>query len=157
MATATSAASLDQLCTFRLGSLYLGIDVLDVREVLHHADITAVPHANDAVEGLINLRGQIATAVDLRRRLEVEPREDEGKSIHIVIMSDGEPVTLLVDKIGDVVDVDPATYEEPPLTMTGIARELILGAYKLKDELLLVLDVQRVVDLEPDSNEVAAK
>lgn len=150
MATATT---LDQLCTFRLGPLYLGIDVLDVREVLHHADVTAVPYADEAVEGLINLRGQIATTVDLRRRLEIEARKPDEKPIHVVILSDGEPVTLLVDAIGDVIDVDPQTYEEPPATMTGVAQELILGAYKLDNELLLVLDVQQVVNLQPDSQE----
>ncbi|MCP3989467.1 MAG: purine-binding chemotaxis protein CheW [Actinomycetia bacterium] len=147
------ASSLDQLCTFRLGPLYLGIDVLDVREVLHHADVTSVPHADNAVEGLINLRGQIATTIDLRRRLNIEKRDPETKPIHVVILSDGEPVTLLVDAIGDVIDVDPQTYEEPPSTMTGVAKDLILGAYKLDDELLLVLDVQGVVDLQPISTE----
>lgn len=147
------ASSLDQLCTFRLGPLYLGIDVLDVREVLHHAEVTSVPHADEAVEGLINLRGQIATTVDLRRRLELEERDPDSKPIHVVILSDGEPVTLLVDAIGDVIDVDPKTYEEPPSTMTGVARELILGAYKLDEELLLVLDVQKVVDLHPTTTE----
>lgn len=148
--------SVDQLCTFRLGPLYLGIDVLDVREVLHHADVTAVPHADPAVEGLINLRGQIATTIDLRRRLEVAPLDDDSNPIHVVILADGEPVTLLVDAIGDVVDVDPAAYEDPPSTMTGVASELILGAYKLTDELLLVLDVQRAVQLEDEVTEAGA-
>ncbi len=147
------ASSLDQLCTFRLGPLYLGIDVLDVREVLHHADVTGVPHAETAVEGLINLRGQIATTIDLRRRLEIGDRDPDSKPIHVVILSEGEPVTLLVDAIGDVVDIDRQTYEEPPSTMTGVAKELILGAYKLDDELLLVLDVQKAVDLLPTSTE----
>jgi purine-binding chemotaxis protein CheW len=151
----TTATSLDQVCTFRLGPLYLGIDVLDVREVLHQADVTTVPHADPAVEGLINLRGQIATTIDLRRRLEIDEVDPDTKPIHVVILSDGEPVTLLVDAIGDVVDVDPQTYEEPPATMTGTARELILGAYKLEDELLLILDVKRVVDLQPISTEQA--
>lgn len=149
------ASSLDQLCTFHLGPLYLGIDVLDVREVLHQADVTTVPHADPAVEGLINLRGQIATTIDLRRRLELEELDPDTKPIHVVILSDGEPVTLLVDAIGDVVDVDPQTYEEPPSTMTGIARDLILGAYKLEDKLLLILDVKQVVDLQPISTEQA--
>lgn len=149
----SATTTLNQLCTFRLDTLYLGIDVLDVREVLHHAEVTEVPHADEAVEGLINLRGQIATTVDLRRRLEIEAREPDKEPLHVVILSDGEPVTLLVDAIGDVIDVDPETYEEPPATMTGVARELILGAYKLENELLLVLDVQQVVNLQPDSQE----
>lgn len=143
-----AAASLEQLCTFRLGPLYLGIDVRDVREVLHHADITGVPHAGTSVEGLINLRGQIATTIELRRRLELEPRDDGLEPIHVVVHSEGEPVTLLVDAIGDVIDTDPETYEEPPATMVGSARELIVGTFKLDQELLLVLDVEKVVQID---------
>jgi purine-binding chemotaxis protein CheW len=132
-----------------LGPLYLGIDVRDVREVLHHADITTVPHADYAIEGLINLRGQIATTIELRRRLELEPREPGIEPIHVVVHSEGEPVTLLVDAIGDVIDTEPEKYEEPPSTMVGSARDLIIGTFKLDQELLLVLDVERVVQLEP--------
>ncbi len=139
----------NQLCTFRLGPLYLGINVTEVREVLLQADVTSVPHADQEVEGLINLRGQIATCIDLRRRLGVEPRDDDMIPIHVVTMSDGEPVTLLVDAVGDVVDVDPDTYETPPSTMDQATRELILGAYKLDTELLLVLDLDRITQLGP--------
>ena len=149
--------AVDQLCTFRLGPLYLGIDVRDVREVVQHADVTMVPNADPAIEGLINLRGQIATAIDLCRRLEVEPADTGREPIHLVILSDGEPVTLLVDSIGDVIDVDSSAYEPPPATMTGIARDLILGAYKLQDELLLILDIQKAVELHPsDAEDVAS-
>lgn len=141
----TTYTGVEQLCTFRLGPLYLGIDVRDVREVVQHAEITMVPNADQAIDGLINLRGQIATAIDLCRRLEVEPLDADRNPIHLVILSEGEPVTLLVDSIGDVIDVDAADFEPPPATMTGIARELILGAY----ELLLILDIQKAVELNP--------
>lgn len=137
----------DQLCTFRLGDLYLGIDVLEVREVLHHADVTGVPHADHSVEGLINLRGQIATAINLRRRLELDGEPNRERQLHVVIVTREEPVTLLVDAIGDVVDVDHDAYEVPPPTLTGPARSFIQGAYKLNDELLLRLDLPKVVGL----------
>ena len=94
------SATLNQLCTFRLGPLYLGINVTEVREVLLQADVTSVPHADDVVEGLINLRGQIATCIDLRRRLGLEPRDADMIPIHVVTMTDGEPVTLLVESAG---------------------------------------------------------
>ncbi len=142
------SATLNQLCTFRLGPLYLGINVTEVREVLLQADVTSVPHADDVIEGLINLRGQIATCIDLRRRLGLEAREPDMVPIHVVTMNDGEPVTLLVDAVGDVVDVDPDTYETPPTTMDPETRELILGAYKLESELLLVLDLAKVTYVE---------
>ncbi len=142
------STTLNQLCTFRLGPLYLGINVTEVREVLLQADVTSVPHADDVIEGLINLRGQIATCIDLRRRLGLEARDPDMVPIHVVTMNDGEPVTLLVDAVGDVVDVDPDTYEIPPTTMDPETRELILGAYKLESELLLVLDLTKVTYVE---------
>ena len=145
-----------QLCTFRLGDLFLGVDVLDVQEVLYHADVTTVPHAPEAVSGLINLRGQIATTIDLRCRLGVEPPEDEKRPTHVVVRSAGESVSLLVDAIGDVLEVDPDLYEAPPETMDDATAELILGAYKLEEELLLILDVARVVSIPLPTREEAA-
>ena len=145
-----------QLCTFRLGSLFLGVDVLDVQEVLYHADVTSVPHAADAVSGLINLRGQIATTIDLRTRLGVESDDEPGRPTHVVVRSSGESVSLLVDRIGDVLEVDPDLYEAPPETMDDATRDLILGAYKLEEELLLILDVARVVNIPLPTREEAA-
>lgn len=150
----TTAASM-QLCTFRLGSLYLGVNVLDVQEVLYQAEVCSVPHAEPAICGLINLRGQIATTIDMRTRLGIEPRDPEARPIHVVVKSGGESVNLLVDKIGDVLAVDPDLYEPPPETMTGNAKELILGAYKLTDELLLILDVDKAVAIRPNNGEVS--
>jgi purine-binding chemotaxis protein CheW len=144
-----------QLCTFRLGSLYLGVNVLDVQEVLYRAEVCRVPHAEPAICGLINLRGQIATTIDMRTRLGIEPRDPEAQPIHVVVRSAGESVNLLVDKIGDVLAVDPDLYEPPPETMSGIAKELILGAYKLTDELLLILDVDKAVAIRPNNGEVS--
>ncbi|MCP3912888.1 MAG: chemotaxis protein CheW [Actinomycetia bacterium] len=145
-----------QLCTFRLDQLYLGIDVLDVQEVLYHADVTAVPHAAPAIRGLINLRGQIATTVDLRSRLDLPANNDpDARPIHVVVRTGGESVSLIVDFIGDVLEIDPNLYEPPPETMTGIARTLIMGAYKLDGELLLVLDVAKAVNVRSPSMEVA--
>ncbi|MCP5026089.1 MAG: chemotaxis protein CheW [Actinomycetia bacterium] len=151
----TTTATGLQLCTFRLGELYLGIDVLDVQEVLYHADVTAVPHAESAIRGLINLRGQIATTVDLRSRLDLPVNNDpDARPIHVVVRTGGESVSLVVDFIGDVLEIDPDLYEPPPETMAGVARNLILGAYKLDGELLLVLDVAKAVDVRSPTREV---
>lgn len=143
-----------QLCTFRVGDLFLGIDVLEVEEVLYHAEVTAVPHAAPAVCGLINLRGQIATTIDLRNRLGLPPRTEDDRQIHVVVRSAGESISLLVDSIGDVIEVDPSAYEPPPETTVGAARELILGAYKLSGELLLTLDVRKAAHAGSPSREV---
>ncbi len=145
-----------QLCTFRLGDLFLGVDVLDVQEVLYQADVTTVPLSSAAVSGLINLRGQIATTVDLRTRLGVAGDFNLERPTHVVVKSAGESVSLIVDRVDDVIDVDPGLYEAPPDTMVGAAADLILGAYKLEDELLLILDVAKAIATSPTNSEEAA-
>lgn len=142
-----------QYCTFRVENLYLGISVLDVQEVLYEATVTHVPLADDFVAGLINLRGQIATTVDLRRKLDIPPRTDDETFIHVVVSERGEPASIQVDRISDVITVDAELFEQVPDTMEGPARELILGAFKLDGELLLILDVHKALANEHERNE----
>lgn len=136
-----------QMVTFRLdGDLY-GIDVSNVQEVLRAQRITPVPLAPVAVAGLINLRGQVVTAIDLRGRLGRPPSPEGVDSVAVVVRLNGETVGLLVDSINDVTTVRPGDFEPPPETLEGDVRSLIRGAYKLERELLLALDVRKVVDL----------
>ena len=134
-----------RLVTFTLGGRWYGVDVSAVQEVLRGLPRTRIPLAPRALAGLINLRGQVLTAVDLRAQLGLPPREDGTEPMLVVIHVDGEPVALLVDSIGAVVDVEPEQFEPPPDTLVGPTRELILGAYKLTDHLLLSLDVDKAV------------
>jgi purine-binding chemotaxis protein CheW len=136
-----------QFSTFFVADLFLGVDVLRVQEVLRFQHMTRVPLAPEVVEGLINLRGQIVTAIDMRRRLGLPPRAADQTPINVVVRTDDGAVSLLVDEIGDVLDVDAASYEPPPENLHPEARELIRGIYKLKDRLLLVLDADRTTEL----------
>ncbi len=136
-----------QFCTFHLGELYLGVDVLRVQEVIRPQPLTRVPLAHPVVRGLINLRGQIVTALDLRRRLDLPDRPDAAPAMNVVLQTDDGAVSLLVDEIGEVLTVSDDLFEVPPETLRGEARELIRGAYKLPDRLLLVLDTDRAVGL----------
>jgi purine-binding chemotaxis protein CheW len=138
-----------QYCTFTLGELHFGIPTLHVQEVIRNRDMTPIPLAPAAVQGLINLRGQIVTAIDLGHRLELDRRADLAPSVHVVVNVEGAAVSLLVDSIGDVVDAEQATFERPPDTLDAAARELILGVHKLEGRLLLVLDVTKAVDVSP--------
>ena len=144
--TAGSAVpATSQLATFWLdGDLY-GIEVEHVQEVLRSQQLTRVPLAPNAVAGLINLRGQVVTAIELRERLGRTPRPEGQEAVVIVVRLHGEAVSLLVDSIADVVDVDVRDFEAPPDTLEGQARDLIRGAYKLDGQLLLALDVQKAV------------
>ena len=140
-----SPATSGQLATFWLdGDLY-GVEVAHVQEVLKSQGLTRVPLAPAAVAGLINLRGQVVTAIELRERLGRPPRPEGTDAVVIVVRLHGEAVSLLVDSIADVVDVHATDFEPPPDTLDGQARELIRGAYKLDGQLLLALDVQKAV------------
>ncbi len=136
-----------QLATFYAADRYLGIDVTRVQEVIRYQEITRTPLAAGEIRGLINLRGQIVLALDLRRRLGLDAPADAAPPMNVVVRTDEGLVSLLVDRIGDVLDVDEDLFEEPPETLQGPARELIRGAYKLDDGLLLELDTDRALDV----------
>ena len=135
-----------QLCTFFLDSQMFGIDVQNVQEVIRYQQMTDIPLAPDAVCGLINLRGQIVTAIDLRKRLGLPCRPEGQLPMNVVVRSDDGAVSLLVDQIGDVQESDQDNFESPPETLRGATRQLIRGAYKMQDRLLLILDTERVID-----------
>src|SRR6266851_5109610 len=126
-----------QFSTFFVADLFFGVDVLNVQEVLRFQQMTSVPQAPEVIEGLINLRGQIVTAIDMRRRLGLPPRGGGQMPMNIVVRTEDGAFSLLVDEIGDVLDVDSATFERPPENLDPAAREIIRGVYKLKDWLLL--------------------
>jgi purine-binding chemotaxis protein CheW len=136
-----------QYCTFYVDGHYFGLDVLKVQEIIRYQEMTRVPLAPPVVRGLINLRGQIVTAIDLRRRLELGDRADDQLPVNVVVHTDDGAVSLLVDEIGDVLSVPQTLFEGPPETLKGMARELIRGAYKLPDRLLLILDAERTVNV----------
>jgi purine-binding chemotaxis protein CheW len=137
----------DQFSTFFVADLFFGVDVLQVQEVMRLQPMTPVPRAPEVIEGLINLRGQIVTAIDMRRRLTLPPRPAELSPMNIVVSTSDGAVSLLVDEIGDVIHVDASSFELPPANLNPAAKQFIRGVYKLKHQLLLVLDAERTVDL----------
>ncbi len=136
-----------QYATFMVDDLFFGVDVLRVQEVLRYQEMTAVPCSDGIIEGLINLRGQIVTALDMRRRLGL-PRRTKGEApMNVVLQSDDGAVSLLVDDIGDVIAVDPEGFEPPPATLEPAAREMLEGVYKLEGRLLLILETDQVLEV----------
>jgi purine-binding chemotaxis protein CheW len=140
-------AQTSQFCTFYLDKLLFGVELKSVQEVIRSLEMTRVPLAPAVVSGLINLRGQIVTAVDLRRRLELKPASPGQLAMNVVVRSEDGAVSLLVDEIGDVLEVDESTFELPPETLRGSVRGMILGVHKLKDRLMLVLDTEKACDM----------
>jgi len=136
-----------QFCTFFLKAQFFGVPVNEVQEVIRYQEMTRVPLVPAVIRGLINLRGQIVMALDLRRRFEMEERADSQLPMNVVVRTDDGPVSLLVDEIGDVLEVEEEGFEHTPQTMRH-ARELVRGVYKLPDRLLLVLDTAQAVSGE---------
>ena len=133
------------LVTFTLHDHTYGVDVARVQEVLRPQQRTRVPLAPPAVAGLINLRGQVMTAIDLRTQLDLPPRPAGHEPLVVVIRVPGDPVGLLVDSIGAVVEGHHDDYEPSPHTLTPAVRALLRGVYKTPDSLLLDLDVDRAL------------
>lgn len=136
-----------QFCTFYLEKLLFGVELKGVQEVIRALEMTRVPLAPKVVSGLINLRGQIVTAVDLRRRLELPPAPAGFHPMNVVVRAEDGAVSLLVDEIGDVVEVKESSFEAPPETLRGSLRTVILGVYKLNDRLMHVLDIEKACQM----------
>jgi purine-binding chemotaxis protein CheW len=137
-------------CTFFLDDLFFGVEAEKVQEVLRHQEMTRVPLAPAVVRGLINLRGQIVTVIDLRRRLQLSEPPAGQLPMNVVVLDHEGATSLLVDRIGDVLEVDEGTVERAPETLQGLARDLVYGACKLEDRLLLALDIEKLVNVNAE-------
>ena len=135
-----------QFATFEVADQLFGVEVHTVQEVLSYNEYTPVPLAPPAVGGLFNLRGQVIAAVDLRVQLGLARQAMQGPVMNVILRGDGEPVSLLVDRIGEVVDLDDEAFEGPPDTLSGPTRELVTGTFKMDGRLMLALDVHQAVD-----------
>jgi purine-binding chemotaxis protein CheW len=131
-------------CTFYLENYFFGIELLDVQEVLQPLELTAVPLAPHVVRGLMNLRGQIVMAVDLRRQLGLPERPANRAAMNVIVRTGVDAVSLLVDEIGDVVEASDDSFESPPETLRGTVRSAIRGVHKLEKQMMHVLDTERV-------------
>jgi purine-binding chemotaxis protein CheW len=132
-----------RLCTFHLGGMTLALPAEDVREVIRHDVPTPVPLAPPGVTGLISLRGEIATVVDVARRLGREPLPPSA-GIGLILRRERATLCLRADRAGDVVLAEEGSFEPSPETLRGEARELVLGTYKIRNDLVLLLDATRL-------------
>ena len=140
--------------TFLVHDRLVGVPVARVREVMRAQPLAHVPLAHRDVSGLLNLRGQIVMAIDLRGRLGLPARDADAPSANVVITTEDGPLSLLVDRLGDVLAVDETSFEPAPDMLDAGARRLIKGAYKLDDALLLDLDLDETADLTNDLERV---
>lgn len=149
--------SSQQFCTFLLDGTIFGVPVPQVQEVILFQQMTHVPLAPAIVEGMINLRGQIVIAVDLRRKLALPERPPGQVPMNVVVRASEGAVSLLVDEIGDVIEVSESSFERPPETLQGPVRTMILGVHKLNGQLLHVLDTNKACEVHEESEESVAQ
>lgn len=139
-------AEIQQFCTFFLDQYLFGVHLEKVQEVIRYLELTDIPLAPDVISGLMNLRGQIVTGIDLRRRLDLPTRPGDKHPMNVVIRSADGAVSLLVDEIGDVVEVSEDSFERPPETLQGKVREVIVGVHKLDKNLMHVLETEKACE-----------
>lgn len=142
-----STANTNLYATFTVNDLYFGVEVCKVQEVLRYQAMTRIPLAPKVLRGLINLRGQIVTAIDIRERLRLPPDPDSRMPMSMIVRTGEGAVSFLVDEIGEVIDLNAATFEPCPETLDLGLKEVIDGVHKLDGRLLLVLNTDRTLAL----------
>lgn len=136
-----------EFVTIRLAGQLLGIPVLSVHDVLNAQKITRIPLAPDWVAGVLNLRGRIVTAINLRKRMGFPPRADGKSDMSVVVEYRGEPYSLQIDAVGEVLSLEEATFERNPVTLDPRWREVCRGIYRLDGDLMAVVDVESLLDV----------
>ena len=133
--------------TFFLNAICFGVPIEKVQEVLEFQEITPVPLSPPVLPGIINLRGQILTTIDLKTRLDLAATASQEPQMMIVVRTSEGPINLIVDKIGSVLDVDAAQFEKPTETLNPRVRAVTSHVCNLDGPLLLVLDTEKIIDL----------
>ena len=137
-----------EFVTVTVAKQLFGIPVLTVQDILGPQRITRIPLAPPEVAGALNLRGRIVTAIDVRSRLRLPARSTGDEGMAVVVEHEQELYSLLVDSVGDVLSLPEAKFEKNPSTLDALWREISLGIYRLKNELLMVLDVDRLLSID---------
>ena len=134
-----------ELVTFYVSDLLFGAEIRYVEEINRHVNMTPVPQAPDSVRGVMNLRGEVVSVLDLRAILGLGRTETTAQTRNVVVNVKGERTGLVVDRIADVVIAQQGEIEAPPANMTSVCGRFLLGVHKLDRELLVVLNVPEVL------------
>ncbi|MBN2581323.1 MAG: chemotaxis protein CheW [Pirellulales bacterium] len=143
-----------ELATFYLDDLLLAVDIHRVQEINRHLEFTPVPHAPPFVLGVVNLRGDVVTVVDLRTLLGLGRQDLTLQTRNVIVKSQGEQIGMLVDRVADVVRVSQNELDEPPANVSGVDGRFFKYIYKLENKLLIILDVDAVIDVKESCQSV---
>lgn len=148
-ATATQeldTSTSEEFLTVYIESQMFGVPVLQIQDVLGEQDVTKIPLAPPEIEGALNLRGRIVTAINVRKRLGLPSVDRKNKRMSVVVEYENELYSLLIDKVGDVLSIENKFYESNPATLDARWREISQGIYRLDGQLLVVLDVPKLLN-----------
>ncbi|MEJ2614609.1 MAG: chemotaxis protein CheW [Ignavibacteriaceae bacterium] len=140
-------AELLQLVTFNIGKEEFGVDILNVQEINRMTHITKVPNAPHFVEGVINLRGRVIPVIDLRLKLKIEKKEYDKNTRIIVVEVENKTIGFIVDSVNEVLRIPANLTEAPPDMVAGIESEYIKSVGKLEDRLLILIDIQKIIQI----------
>ncbi|MGC1467209.1 MAG: chemotaxis protein CheW [Pseudolabrys sp.] len=149
--TATTDENLSEYVTAMIGGQMFGLPILSVQDVFAPDRLTRVPLAPPEIAGVLNLRGRIVTLIDMRRRLGLEGRADDGQIMAIGVESRGESYGLLIDSVGEVLKLDDRAREINPINLEPRLARVCAGIHRLEGQLLVVLDVERILDVSQAS------
>ncbi|HPY23820.1 MAG TPA: chemotaxis protein CheW [Mycobacterium sp.] len=137
-----------QVCTFRVGQFYCGIPISAVQEVIQSANFTRVPLASGAVSGLVAVRGDVLTVIDMRKVLRLDTAPPESERVNVVVRSADEAISLWADAVEEVIELEEDAGQDPPDTLMTEVRNVIRSVYEVGDRLLLLLDPARITDVD---------
>jgi purine-binding chemotaxis protein CheW len=137
-----------ELATFFVGEALCGMDILKVQEINKLIEMTRVPQAPEYVLGILNLRGEIVTIIDLGKKLGLKSTDLNHKTRNVIVNSNEEHIGLMVEQISDVVQANWGKVEKPPANIGGVQGKFFTGVYKTEDHLIGILDVEKVLEDE---------
>lgn len=144
-----------EFVTVEIENQLFGLPIAQVEDVFMPDAITVVPLANPEVAGVLNLRGRIVTAIDMRRRLDLPPRKTDGPPMAVGIEYNQESYGLIIDKVGEVLLLDSSTFEKNPANLDARWSSISAGVHRLDGKLLVLLDVERILDINPERSNAA--
>jgi purine-binding chemotaxis protein CheW len=138
-----------EFVTVMIGEQLFGLPIGRVHDVFAADRITKVPLARAEIAGILNLRGRIVTMLDMRRYLDLPPREDTTGQMAVGIEFRGESYGLLIDEVGEVMKLPAAQQEPVPVNLDPRWAGVAAGVFRLEDSLMIILDIDRVLDVQP--------
>ncbi len=151
--TKSKATDIQEYLTIIIAGQRFGIPVLQVQDVLGHQNVTKIPLAPPEVAGSLNLRGRIVTAIDVRKRMGLDKNEDESSQMGVVVEKGNELYSLIIDRVGDVMALNSGEIEKNPATLDPLWHEVSAGIYRLENELLVIMDIDKFLDIVKEENE----